>query len=254
MKFCKYTSAGNDFVIFDKADCPNSSDISSVCDRRFGIGADGVLIYSPSSEYDFEMIYYNADGGEVEMCGNGARALCHYARNFSKNNKSLLSFKTHTGSYQAEFLTENLIKMSMTEINRSELNLEDLIPDSCKYVEVGVPHVVIFDKDYDEGLAKNIRYDSRFSAGTNVSFVKKLSDEKYTIRTYERGVEGETLACGTGVTAAGIFILEELNRSKGKIFISAKGGDFEVEISNQQYFLIGPTQFVFSGELPNKEA
>ena len=125
MKFWKYSSAGNDFILFDRELELSSEEIEKICHRRFGIGADGVLMFGASSNpsEDFDMIYYNADGGEVEMCGNGARALCHFAKNVKGIKKDLLSFRTKTGIYRASFLTDSQIKMEMTEVSTPSLDV-----------------------------------------------------------------------------------------------------------------------------------
>ena len=153
MKFWKYSSAGNDFVIFHENETPSKSKFKKICDRRFGIGADGVLIFHASKHYDFEMTYFNADGGEVEMCGNGARALCHFAKKIVGITKSSMIFKTATGIYEARFVDENTIKMKMTEIKRQNMNLDNLYPAHSHYIEVGVPHVVLIDFEYDKEVA-----------------------------------------------------------------------------------------------------
>jgi len=253
LKFWKYTSAGNDFIVFDEHHNLDAKELTLICDRRFGVGADGVLIFKDSVEFDFEMIYFNSDGGQVEMCGNGARALCHFAKSHKSINKSKLSFRTLNGIYHAEFLGENLIKMKMTEINFPAMNLEDLVFGQIAYIEVGVPHIVILGQEYDESLARKIRYDSRFPNGVNVNFVNQKEKNNYNICTYERGVEGKTLACGTGITAAGAFLAKLETADNCKFNFFSQGGEFCVEYSCPCYYLTGTTQLVFSGNLENKE-
>lgn len=251
MKFWKYTSAGNDFVIFEEEFLVNKKLVPKISDRRFGIGADGVLVFKKSENLDFEMVYFNADGGEVEMCGNGARALCHFAKFIKGIDKKNLKFKTLNGIYAAEFCEDNIIKMAMSEVRSPKLSLENLCPKNSGYYEVGVPHVVLFGLDYDELLAKKIRHDKRFKNGTNVNFVKIISENKFEIRTFERGVEAETLACGTGITASGIFLMDKKIATNNSVEIIAKGGNFSVDFENGTFFLTGTTQLVFSGELIN---
>lgn len=252
MKFWKYSSAGNDFVIFNHGQHPPVAEIPTICDRRFGVGADGVMIFAPSTKanLDFKMVYFNADGGQVEMCGNGARAMCHFARKFQQISKTELNFETKNGVYSAKFEENDLIKMHMSELGRKELALNDL-SENAKYLEVGVPHVVIFEEIFNLELAKKIRHDSRFSEGTNVNFVQQISKGILNIQTFERGVEDETLSCGTGITAAGILFLEE-NKSLNKVELHARGGDFFVTVENNAYFLTGKTDFIFSGDWPQK--
>ena len=253
MKFWKYSSAGNDFVVLDEEFKSNPQEISDLCDRRFGIGADGVLVFKNSSTHDFEMVYYNSDGGEVEMCGNGARALCHYARYVKNIDKTTLKFKTLSSTYEAKFLKPNLIKMAMSEIKTPNMNLDKLCTHQSAYIEVGVPHVILLDADYDEELAKKIRWDKRFLSGVNVNFLKKVNEETYKIHTFERGVEAQTLACGTGITAAGVYLSELAVSDSFSVTIKAAGGDFIVEKKGGTFYLTGTTHAIFSGELSNKE-
>ena len=247
MKFWKYTSAGNDFVVFDNVLNLQNDEIARICDRRFGIGADGVLIFKDSDRLDFEMIYYNADGGEVEMCGNGARALCHFARNVKNIKKASLKFQTQNGQYNADFLDDGTIRMNMSEISIGGVPTDNLFDGKISYIEVGVPHIVLFEASFSEEIAKNIRHDSRFASGVNVNFVKSLGRDKYEVRTFERGVEAETLACGTGITAAGVSMLGL--ETDASVYILSKGGEFIVEKKGEDYFLTGPTKLVFEGEI-----
>jgi len=252
LKFWKYTSAGNDFVVFEEEFLAMKNLVPKLCDRRFGIGADGVLVYKESIAHDFEMIYFNADGGIAEMCGNGARALCHFAKSVKKKAKDHLVFGTSSGIYSAEFLTENTIKMLMSEVTRSNLSLEDLCPAGSGFYIVGVPHVVIDGLDFDKSFAQRVRNDIRFKNGSNVNFIKKLAENKFEVRTFERGVEAETLACGTGITAVGAFVIDRGLADSNVVEIIARGGEFIVEFQDGQYFLTGPTELIFSGEIREK--
>tara|TARA_B100000886_G_scaffold334913_1_gene291163 strand:+ start:170 stop:937 length:768 start_codon:yes stop_codon:yes gene_type:complete len=249
MKFWKYTSAGNDFVITEGNQKLSKNQISKICDRRFGIGADGLLIFQKLDDCDFQMTYYNSDGGEVEMCGNGARALCHFAKNFKGIDKNSLTFRTCNGQYAAEFINNEEIKMEMTEIATPELNLDFLANKEVGYCEIGVPHIVILGDSYDEEFAKMVRHDATFPEGVNVNFINQLSENHYEIRTFERGVESETLACGTGITAAGVIISQLRQERNCSIEVTSEGGEFTVERQGDRFFLTGPTEFVFSGEV-----
>ena len=240
-------------MIFDDNLDLSSIDIQKICDRRFGVGADGVLVYTTSNneKYDFRMTYFNADGGEVEMCGNGARALCHFSRYIKGINKHELSFEAQNEGYRALFLSDNKIRMEMSEIKFGSIDVDDFDPNAS-YVEVGVPHVVLPKEDFDIDFARRIRRDKRFPKGVNVNFFKKAAGNKYEIRTYERGVEAETYACGTGVTALGahLFFKDSIFGLKDfKVFIKTRGGDFIVDREKDKFFLTGETEFVFSGEL-----
>src|SRR6201997_1062638 len=264
LRFTKMNGAGNDFILFDNRTGDidlDSNQIAHLCDRHRGIGADGILLLEkPSNRADFRMRYFNADGGEAEMCGNGARCFARFANKVG-GQKAKISFETPAGVISAE-LKGDLVTLRMTEPTDLQLNVNLPMATENKtvhFVNSGVPHVVIpvakiADADVRrEGAA--IRYDKMFSPnGTNVNFIEKRGPDKIAIRTYERGVEDETLACGTGIVA-GALIFAATENANGPISVIARGGDelqvgFE-KIANQfrDVTLTGPAEFVFEGAI-----
>lgn len=262
--FTKYTCQGNDFLLFDLMKDQSSAGqefsvplVKSLCDRKMGIGADGVLVMTPVDTADFRMTYYNADGNEVEMCGNGSRAMVsHYFRHHGDDKKSEVSFLTLNGLYHGAIGENDLVKVQMTEIDKTQL---DLVKDYEKkigskksfYLKVGVPHV-LFEVDQLDAIdletwGREVRYDERFAQGTNVNFFTVLDTGHLQMRTYERGVEGETLACGTGATAlAEVYRQHYENKSVVKIELA--GGTVLLEKDTQdRRFLCGQVTRVFEG-------
>jgi diaminopimelate epimerase len=264
LRFTKMNGAGNDFILFDNRTGDIDLDrnqIAQLCDRHRGIGADGILLLEkPTNGADFRMRYFNADGGEAEMCGNGARCFARYANKVG-GQKGKISFETPAGVISAE-LKGDLVTLRMTEPSDLQLNVE--LPMAVKnkkvhFIDSGVPHVVIPVAKIDsadvrrEGAA--IRYHKMFSPkGTNVNFIEKRAPNKIAIRTYERGVEDETLACGTGIVASAL-IFAASEKSSSPITVLARGGDelqvgFEkVEGAFRNVTLTGPAEFVFEGTI-----
>lgn len=261
LPFYKYHGAGNDFVLLNGLSTPIPSlpkaVVATLCARHTGIGADGLLVLQPPRGVDtaFELVYYNADGGLSTLCGNGSRcavALAHLVGVFGRAG----SFAAADGPHRAELLTPG---------NPATVALEMIPPTTPEKVEeghfldTGSPHVVVHVNglaDYPvhaEGLA--IRNQNRHTPeGTNVNFVEKRNDTTLAIRTYERGVEGETLACGTGVTAAA-WVQAELDGRTGSwaYSVQAQGGTLEVRFEGGRLWLIGPAAFVYQGvvEIPS---
>jgi diaminopimelate epimerase len=274
LRFTKMNGAGNDFILIDNTAGDirlNRSQIVHLCDRHRGIGADGILLLEkPANHADFRMRYFNADGGEAEMCGNGARCFARFASHVAKARRQL-SFETPAGVISAE-LTGNLVRLQMTEPHDLRLNVNLPISNENKtvhFINSGVPHVVIpvpLIEEVDirrDGSA--IRHHEMFSPkGANVNFIEKRGSNKIAIRTYERGVEDETLACGTGIVASAL-IFGATENVKGPITVIARGGD-ELQVgfersgppslpsdaaSNQfcNVTLTGPAEFVFEGTI-----
>lgn len=265
LKFHKMNGAGNDFVMLDNRDLSLSlttAQIERLCDRHRGIGADGLLAVEPATEGgDFKMRYYNADGGEAEMCGNGARCFGRFVNFLHDNKLKKIKFETLAGFISAEF-EGNQVRINMSEphgLNAASLDVagENLVVHS---LNTGVPHAVVFVDDLDKvdvrKLGAGLRYHEAFKPkGTNANFVKILGDDSIAIRTYERGVEDETLACGTGMVACAL-IHHELTGVEAPISVLVKGGDtlkigFK-ETEPHKYAdvtLFGPADFVFSGEV-----
>lgn len=210
IRFAKYEGAGNDFILLDLRGgepAPNGRTIARLCDRHFGIGADGLLTLSDSSVAgcDCSMRYYNADGSLGEMCGNGGRCFALFAHHLGIGGP-VKRFDSTDGIHEARMLrTDGLqgtVELGMIDVERIDRG------DGYWFLDTGVPHYVEFTDDLDPfdvvGRGRKIRYDKRFAKGTNVNFVKILGPGRIAVRTYERGVEDETLACGTGSTAAAL--------------------------------------------------
>lgn len=255
ISFEKYCATGNDFVVLDNRnnsfDPLNKKLWIKVCDRRFGVGADGVLFFNDSNDHDFEMVYLNADGGEVGMCGNGARALTTFASKIQFDKRSF-SFKTRDGVYQSEVLKFGDVKLEMVELlDEQKYDVSDLI-DSEKsfFINTGVPHSVFFLDNVSnvdiKTLGAKVRYDDMFPGGCNANFVKIESEGRLTLRTYERGVEDETLACGTGAVACAIAyrkLFKEINTVDVKVL----GGELKIVFEDSKIYLCGKAQKIFSG-------
>ena len=255
ISFNKYCATGNDFVVLDNRnnsfDPLNKNIWQKVCDRRFGVGADGVLFFSDSVEYDFEMVYLNADGGEVGMCGNGARALTTFASKIQFDKRSF-TFKTRDGVYQSEILKSGEVKLEMVEIlDEQKYDTNDLIEcEKSYFINTGVPHSIFFLDNISnidiQVLGEKVRYDERFPGGCNANFVKIESNGSLTIRTYERGVEGETLACGTGAVAVAIAY-RKLFKEVSSVDIKVSGGHLRILFEDSKIFLCGKAEKIFSG-------
>jgi diaminopimelate epimerase len=262
--FQKMNGAGNDFVVFDNRDGSlqfTAAQIAKICDRHRGVGADGILLVEPAEgDADFKMRYYNSDGGEAEMCGNGARCFARFAHRVS-GCSSGLSFETLAGVIHARISGEQ-VSLTMSAPHDLRLNLDLRVGDGMAQVHslnTGVPHAVEFVEHlervnvHDRGA--QIRWHDAFEPrGTNANFIKKLSDHVIAIRTYERGVEGETLACGTGVVASAL-IHAVVHGVSSPISVEVRGGetmDVGFERDGEHFrnvTLTGPADFVFSGEI-----
>jgi len=258
--------AGNDFVVVDNRELNLSltgEEIARLCQRQKGIGADGLLAVEPAENgADYRMRYYNADGGEAEMCGNGARCFAHLVNRLNDNTLDKVSFETMAGVIHAEFL-DNSIRVNLGSPNDQQMGVsltvdgEELTVHS---VNTGVPHAVVIVDDLEKidirKLGSSIRHHDHFSpAGTNVNFMQVIEPDHIRIRTYERGVEDETLACGTGMVACSL-IHHQLTDSPLPLKITVRGGDTLLvdfdrndagEYSNAT--LTGPAEFTFEGTL-----
>lgn len=255
IEFYKYQGTGNDFVILDNRnhqyDNLTKEQVAFLCDRRFGIGADGLMLLQLKEGYDFEMIYYNADGAESSMCGNGGRCLVSFAHKMGVIKDKAL-FTAVDGPHEATLLSDEKVKLKMQDVQGIEVG------EDYKLLNTGSPHFILFKNNvrdvdvYTEG--KGIRYNKRFAdVGVNVNFVEFQNEQLY-VRTYERGVENETLSCGTGVTAAAIA---SSGKEKGLYHqpIKTPGGMLEVQFDKlddntyKNVYLIGPATFVFKGSI-----
>ena len=250
--FHKYQGTGNDFVMIDNRDSHFEHHIPTIvqlCDRKFGIGADGLILIENHPTLDFEMVYFNADGSK-SLCGNGSRCAVNFACALDIFEGST-KFLTIDGEYHAT-IKEEIVHLNM----RNQLAPEKF--DSHYFLNNGSPHHIEFVANadstnvYSEG--KNRRYlDTYKPEGTNVNFVEIIDHHKIYVRTYERGVEDETLSCGTGITASALAAADK--GLKSPITIKAKGGELEVKFdkaadgSFKQIQLIGPAKKVFEGTI-----
>lgn len=260
INFFKYQATGNDFVILDNRDLRrkfSKAEIERICDRRFGVGADGLMLIEPDSNLDFNLVYYNSDGSQ-SLCGNGSRAAVAFAATLGLVNGKT-SFNAYDGLHEAVLLPNGEVRLRMSDVSGIEQKTADF------FINTGSPHYVRFVenvKDYEVfTTGREIRYSEEFKpGGTNVNFVQLLGDNAIFVRTYERGVENETLSCGTGVTAAALAA--SFRGYKSPITIKTLGGQLSVEFTPVDFdantgqagtfanvFLVGPAKMVFSGEL-----
>lgn len=265
LHFYKMNGAGNDFIVVDNRDLSLQLDdeiIAALCDRHRGVGADGLLAVEPAEQgADYKFRYYNADGGEAEMCGNGARCFGRFTANLTEETKDVVTFETMAGTLSAHMVEEN-VRIAMSNPHDLRLNLDlaiEGLAGTIHFINTGVPHVVVFVDDLENvdvlKYGTILRYHAAFSpAGTNVNFAKVLSPQHIAIRTYERGVEDETLACGTGMTACAL-LHHLLNGAASPVKVDVAGGDtLEIGyVANGNDFtdvtLSGPADFVFEGAI-----
>ena len=264
LTFTKMNGAGNDFIMVDNRNGSLVLDkptIARLCDRHRGIGADGLIaVETPSNGADFRMRYYNADGGEAEMCGNGARCFARYASKLSGKEESV-SFETMAGVITAK-LQGDRVQLQMSQPKDLALAAALDVAGTqmtVHFVNTGVPHAVVPVDDLEQVEIRKsgsaIRFHQHFAPkGTNANFTQVLGPGKLAIRTYERGVEDETLACGTGVVASAL-IHHELTGTPSPIGVQVRGGDtlevgFEKDASGyRNVTLTGPADFVFDGQV-----
>ncbi|MEL0456841.1 diaminopimelate epimerase [Flavobacteriaceae bacterium SZ-1-7] len=253
--FYKYQGTGNDFVMIDNRqqtfDKNNTKHIKSLCDRRFGIGGDGLILLENHDSLDFRMVYYNADGNESTMCGNGGRCLVAFANQLGVI-KNECTFEAIDGLHHGS-INNGIVRLQMLDVDKVEKY------ENHVFLNTGSPHHVQFENDIQDfdikTLGSKIRYGQPYNQiGTNVNFVKKISDDSFRVRTYERGVEDETLSCGTGVTAVAIAMHYIGETEKNLINLKVEGGDLKVsfDVENGTYknvWLIGPATFVFKGTI-----
>lgn len=253
LQFSKYSGNGNDFIILDNPHGDVSGEvIQAMCDRHFGIGADGILILTPEAEHDGRMRIFNADGGEAEMCGNGIRCLVTYLDDKNAGGKKLYKIKTMNGSY--EVIRKNgAFAVEMSEIK--DKNIFDLSSFTefkrAFFVNTGVPHLVFEVHETRridiKSRAPQYRFHKMFPNGTNVSFLEVLPGfQSAYVRTYERGVENETYSCGTGLTACGIA-LNNWFHWQDAITLQTLGGTQQIFIGDK-IFYSGEVKFCFNGE------
>ncbi len=267
LNFTKMNGAGNDFVVVDNRGLIrelNPDQIAALCNRHRGVGADGLLMVEPAQDgADFRMRYYNADGGEAEMCGNGARCFARFASRLDGSQRQAVRFETPAGLITAECLGEH-VRLAMSDPHSYspptgvQVNGREL---SISFLNTGVPHAVVEVADLASvdvhGDGSAIRHHAHFAPrGTNVNFMCAVAPGHIQIRTYERGVEDETLACGTGVVACAL-IHHLSSGSPSPVSVQVKGGDtLTVGFSAiggvgefDSVTLTGPADFVFNGSI-----
>jgi diaminopimelate epimerase len=261
--FAKMCASGNDFVIIDNRSKVLTKNLKKfaqqVCQRRWGIGADGLILVEKSQEANFKMRFFNPDGSEVEMCGNGARSVALFAYLW-RIAPQKMEFETKAGKITAE--VGKRIKVKLTSPKKIALNCLRVGKNSLHYIDTGVPHVVIFKDKLDKidvvKEGSEIRYHSFFQpSGTNVDFVSLTSAQALRVRTYERGVEDETLACGTGVVASAL-VTACLKKSQSPLKVLTQGGEvlkvyFKLSppASFSEVYLEGKASLVYKGEVEN---
>lgn len=254
--FYKYQGTGNDFVILDNRNLTfpknNTKLIHDLCDRRYGIGADGLMLLENDELSDFRMVYFNSDGSESSMCGNGGRCLTAFAQKLGVIDTKT-TFIAVDGLHHATFTPDQKIALQMIDVETISVH-EDYV-----FLNTGSPHHVTFVNNLKTLDVKSagaaIRYSDLYgAAGSNVNFVTQLSVNEFRIRTYERGVEDETLSCGTGATAVAIAMHKLGKTTSNQVIIQVEGGQLEVRFEEQKgtyknVFLVGPATFVFEGQI-----
>jgi diaminopimelate epimerase len=265
LEFTKMHGAGNDFVLIDdRAESLQLTrdQIVRLCDRHRGVGADGVMILVPpaSDKADWAWRFYNSDGSTGEMCGNGARCFARFVQKRTGLDRDF-TFETEAGIITAKFQGDR-VTVNLTEPKELSLNQQVRLTVGIQTVHslnTGVPHAVLFVPDADQAMVQQlgpeIRRHPHFGAkGTNVNFVQLLGPNRIRVRTFERGVEGETLACGTGVTASAL-IASRVHRFSSPVEVQVQGGD-RLEVGFQELNggfadvrLTGPSEFVFEGRI-----
>ncbi len=256
--FTKYQGTGNDFVLVDQReskfiDPTNQALIQKMCDRKFGVGADGLILLERHQDHDYEMVYFNADGRTSSMCGNGGRCITAFAHQVGIANNEH-SFMAIDGEHTSRFNKDGTVSLKMNDVADYVVGKDFFVLDT------GSPHYIIFVEDIDDIDVKSqgeaIRYSEEFKKeGINVNFVEIKGDKRILVATYERGVEDETLSCGTGVTAAALAYYLGTNREESKchIDIETKGGELSVafkrdsENTFSNIWLNGKATKVFTG-------
>lgn len=254
LTFYKYQGTGNDFIMIDNRlnifPKENTQFIEQLCDRRFGIGADGLILLENHTTYDFKMVYFNSDGNESSMCGNGGRCLVAFAKQLGII-EATAEFEAVDGYHYAKIIGDDLVLLQMKDVDRIAVH------QKYSFLNTGSPHHVQLVSDLKNLDVKTegakIRYSDLYGkAGCNINFVHQLENDIFAVRTYERGVEDETLSCGTGATAVAIAMHHMDKTKSNSIDLQVEGGKLSVQFkeNNGVYsdvFLVGPATFVFEG-------
>ena len=261
LEFYKYQGTGNDFVMIDNRSGffpkENVQLVARLCDRRFGIGGDGLILLENEEiasklaiNTDFKMVYFNSDGNQSSMCGNGGRCLVAFAKDLKVINDNC-TFIATDGLHHASIANDGIVSLQMIDVT-------DIKKESdYTFMNTGSPHHVQMVEDLEHYNVKEngavLRYGSLYgAAGSNINFVKKINEDTFSLRTYERGVEDETLACGTGATAVAIAMNATGQTNASFIKLNVEGGKLAVSFDKMgdvftNVFLIGPAEFVFKG-------
>jgi len=258
LSFYKYQGTGNDFIIVDNRtsqfDSNNKQNVSFLCDRNFGIGADGLMLLEDHEKYAFTMRYFNSDGKEATMCGNGGRCIAAFAVHAGiVKHPERFEFMAVDGIHEAKY-KDGIVSLKMSDVDTINIST------GYMFLDTGSPHYVTFVNDNSsiDVLSKGraIRYSKEFekTGGTNVNFVQQTDDHTIKMRTYERGVENETLSCGTGAVASAVSTA--IKQGYGNNFtVKVPGGELQVSfeldknLRPHNIWLTGPAEFVFKGEI-----
>ena len=256
LEFYKYQGTGNDFVMIDNRSNifpkENTQLVAHLCDRRFGIGADGLILLDSDTDTDFRMVYYNSDGNLSSMCGNGGRCLVAFAKKLNVIQDET-TFIATDGLHYATVAADGIVSLQMIDVAEIKNTAE------YSFLNTGSPHHVQLVEDLEHYNVKEngaaIRYGALYGQqGSNINFVKKIDDTTFSLRTYERGVEDETLACGTGATAVAIAMNATGQTDLNAINLNVEGGKLAVSFDKKDgkytnVFLKGPAEFVFKGTI-----
>lgn len=254
LEFYKYQGTGNDFVMIDNRTeffpKENTKRIAQLCDRRFGIGGDGLILLENDLETDFKMVYYNSDGNQSSMCGNGGRCLVAFAKKLQVIQNET-TFIAADGVHHATIEADGLVSLQMIDVDEVKVSSDHV------FLNTGSPHHVQLVDDLENYNIKEngarIRYGDLYGkTGSNINFVKQIDANTFSLRTYERGVEDETLSCGTGATAVALAMNILGKTAATAIDLNVEGGKLVVSFTKKegqftQVFLKGPAEFVFKG-------
>ncbi|PQB04007.1 diaminopimelate epimerase [Aureitalea marina] len=252
--FYKYQGTGNDFIIVDNRlqhfPKDDHQGIARICDRRFGVGADGLILLEDHPNLDFRMVYYNSDGHLSSMCGNGGRCLVSFARHMGLIRDEA-SFEAIDGVHMAS-VEERIVRLKMNDVSQLREEYGGV------FLDTGSPHLVLLKDEVEQvdvqSEGRQLRNECYGTEGANINFVQPQSANEFRVRTYERGVEGETLSCGTGVTAVALAMHHQGKTEEAEtVSIVTPGGDLAVQFQfdngiYRDIWLIGPAQFVFKGD------
>ncbi|UJH67625.1 diaminopimelate epimerase [Allomuricauda sp. SCSIO 65647] len=254
LPFFKYQGTGNDFIIIDNRQDifpkNNTKLVAKLCDRKFGIGADGLILLEDDTMSDFKMVYYNSDGNESTMCGNGGRCIVAFAKELGLIQNTA-TFYAVDGMHKAE-IKNGLVALHMKDVKNIRSKTK------YHYLNTGSPHHVQYHDDLKNLEVKRegakIRYGLYGKEGSNINFTRQVDTKTFEVRTYERGVENETLSCGTGVTAVALAMHHDGKTSENELNILTQGGKLAVSFQKEgdtytSVTLTGPADFVFKGEI-----